>query len=61
MIEEDVAVFTRVIDAIWGLNAAISEGNHAEAAPGIYVAVMECPNFARSDLMACLNYLMEHK
>jgi hypothetical protein len=22
---------------------------------------MECPNFARSDLMACLNYLMEHK
>jgi hypothetical protein len=48
-------------DAVVGLSAAISEGNHVEATPGIYQAVMECPNFARSDLMICLNYLMDHK
>ena len=61
MAEEDVAVFIGVTDAILGLNAAIIEGNHAEAALGIYEAVMGCPNFAKSDLMACLNYVMEHK
>jgi hypothetical protein len=44
-----------------GLNAATSEGNHAEAALGIYEAVIGCSNYARSDLMVCLNYLMDHK
>ena len=43
------------------MSAAISEGNHSEVAPGIYEAVMGCPDFARSDLMLCLNYLMDHK
>ena len=43
------------------MGAAISEGNHNEAAPRIYEAVMGCPNFTRSDLMVCLNYLMDHK
>ena len=48
-------------DVVWGLGAAISVGIHAEAALGIYEAVMGCPNFAKSDLMVCLNYLMDHK
>ena len=59
--QDDVALMTGFTDAIWGLNAALSEGNHSEAAPGIYEAVMGCPNFSRSDLMTCLNYLMDHK
>jgi hypothetical protein len=59
--EEDAALLSGVIDAVWGLGAAISEGNHSEAAPGIYEAVMGCPNFARSDLMVCLNHLMANK
>lgn len=45
----------------WELNAALSEGNHSEVAPGIYEVVIGCPNFSRSDLMTCLNYLMDHK
>ncbi|WVZ83008.1 hypothetical protein U9M48_030199 [Paspalum notatum var. saurae] len=59
--EDDAALMTGFTDAIWGLNAALSEGNHAEAAPGIYRAVMGCTNFSKDDLMTCLNYLMEHK
>jgi hypothetical protein len=47
-------------DVVWGMSAAISEGNHSEVAPRIYEAVMGCPDFARSDLMMCLNYLMDH-
>ncbi|WVZ82999.1 hypothetical protein U9M48_030191, partial [Paspalum notatum var. saurae] len=59
--EDDAALMTGFTDAIWGLNAALSEGNHAEAAPGIYGAVMGCTNFSKDDLMTYLNYLMEHK
>lgn len=59
--EEDAAVMTGMTDAIWGLNAAVSEGNHSEVAPGIYEAVMGCKNLSRPDLMICLNYLMKHK
>ena len=59
--EEDVVLVTGMTDAVWGMSAAISEGNHSEVAPGIYEAVMGCPDFARSDLMLCLNYLMDHK
>ena len=59
--EVDAALLTGMTDAVWGLSAAISKGNHSEAAPGIYEAVMRCPDFARSDLMMCLNYLMDHK
>jgi len=59
--EEDAALLSGVTDVVWGLGAAISVGNHAEAALGIYEAVMGCPNFAKSDLMVCLNYLMDHK
>lgn len=59
--EEDAALMTGMTDAIWGLGHAVSEGNHAEAAPGIYEAVMNCPNFTRPELMKRLNYLMQHK
>lgn len=59
--EEDVAVMTGFTDAIWGLNAAVSEGNHSDAAPGIYEAVMGCSNFTRQELMVCLNFPMQHK
>lgn len=59
--EEDIAAMTAFIDAIWGLNHAVSEGNHNEAAPGIYQVVMGVPNISRPELMVCPNYLMEHK
>jgi hypothetical protein len=59
--EEEVALVTGMIEAVWGMGAAISEGNHSEVALGIYEVVMGCPHFARSDLMLCLNYLMDHK
>ena len=39
----------------------MSEGNHSEAALGIYEAMMGCTNFSRSDRMICLDYLMGHK
>jgi hypothetical protein len=48
-------------EVVVGLSSAIKEGNHSEGAPGIYDAVMMCPNFARFDLMICLNYLMQNK
>jgi hypothetical protein len=48
-------------DAVWGMSATISEGNYSEVAPRIYEAVMGCPDFTRSDLMMCPNYLMDHK
>lgn len=59
--EDDVAMMSGMTTAMLDLSAAIKEGNHSEAALGIYDAVMDCPNFARSDLMVCLNYLMDHK
>ena len=59
--EEERELLTGVTDAIWGLGTVVSEGNHSEAAPGIYKAVMNVPNFSRPELMRCLNYLMLHK
>jgi hypothetical protein len=59
--EDDAALLQEMTEAVAGLTAAISQGNHAEAALGIYQAVMGCPNYARPDLMTCLNYLMENK
>jgi len=59
--DEDQELLTGVTDAIWGLGVAVSEGNHAEAAPGNYEAVMNVPNFSRHDLMKCLNYHLRHK
>ena len=59
--DEDSVLLTGVTDAIWGLGAAVSEGNHNEAALGIYDAVTGCTNFSRSDMMMCLDYLMGHK
>ncbi|CAN6233820.1 unnamed protein product [Urochloa humidicola] len=61
MTEEDRAVLTEMTQAMKGVGTAISEGNNAEGAPGIYQAVMGCPGFARSDLMPCLNYMTKHK
>jgi hypothetical protein len=46
--EENVALVTGMTEAVWGMSAAISEGNHSKVAPGIYEAVMGCPDF---DLM----------
>lgn len=59
--EEDLVLLTRVTNAIWGLGAAVSEGNHSEAALGIYEAMMGYTNFSRSDRMICLDCLMGHK
>lgn len=39
----------------------MTEGNYSEAAPGIYEAVMTCPNFSRPELMFCLNHMMQNK
>jgi hypothetical protein len=59
--EEDAALMTGMTDAIWGLNATVTEDNHLEVAPGIYEVVMGCSNFTRPGLMICLNHLMMHK
>ena len=59
--DEDLVLLTRVTGAIWGLGAAVGEGNHSEATPGIYEVVMGCTNFTRADRMICLDYMMGHK
>ncbi|WVZ75407.1 hypothetical protein U9M48_023460 [Paspalum notatum var. saurae] len=59
--EEDQSLMTGVTDAIWGFTAAVQESTHSEAAPGIYNDVMDCPNFTRTELMFCLDFLMQNK
>ena len=61
MTDEDVAVFNGMKQAISDVAAAVRESIHAEAAPGIYNAVINCPGFSREALMYALNHMMEHK
>lgn len=59
--DEDGVYMASFTDAAWGFVGAVQESNHSEGAPGIVGAVMGCPNFTKTQLMACLDYLMEHK
>ncbi|KAL6595659.1 hypothetical protein ACP70R_047999 [Stipagrostis hirtigluma subsp. patula] len=59
--EEEGSLMSGMIDAIWGFAAAVSETAHAEAAPGVYPAVMETPGFSRQKLMKVLGFLTENK
>ncbi|XP_008646872.1 uncharacterized protein [Zea mays] len=61
MTDEDVAVFNGMKQAVSDVAAAVRESIHAEAAPGIYNAVINCPGFSREALMYALNHMMEHK
>uniref|UniRef100_A0A804QBL5 Uncharacterized protein n=1 Tax=Zea mays TaxID=4577 RepID=A0A804QBL5_MAIZE len=61
MTDEDVAVFNGMKEAVSDVAAAVRESIHAEAAPGIYNAVINCPGFSREALMYALNHMMEHK
>lgn len=59
--DEDRDFMTGMTDAIYSFASAVTEGNHSEAAPGIYEAVMGVPDFTRSELMHCLNHMMLNK
>ncbi|AQK73725.1 10A19I.15 [Zea mays] len=48
-------------EAVSDVAAAVRESIHAEAAPGIYNAVINYPGFSREALMYALNHMMEHK
>uniref|UniRef100_A0A804RB80 Uncharacterized protein n=3 Tax=Zea mays TaxID=4577 RepID=A0A804RB80_MAIZE len=61
MTDEDVAVFNGMKEAVSDVAVAVRESIHAEAAPGIYNAVINCPGFSREALMYALNHMMEHK
>uniref|UniRef100_A0A804LXZ9 Uncharacterized protein n=2 Tax=Zea mays TaxID=4577 RepID=A0A804LXZ9_MAIZE len=61
MTDEDVAVFNGMKEAVSDVAAAVRESIHAEAAPGIYNVVINCPGFSRETLMYALNHMMEHK
>ncbi|AQK90594.1 hypothetical protein Zm00014a_036377 [Zea mays] len=61
MTDEDVVVFNGMKQAVSDVAAAVRESIHAEAAPGIYNAVINCPRFSREALMYALNHMMEHK
>ncbi|KAL5654138.1 hypothetical protein ACJX0J_033457, partial [Zea mays] len=51
MTDEDVAVFNGMKQAVSDVAAAVRESIHAEAAPGIYNAVINCPGFSREALI----------
>uniref|UniRef100_A0A804LUR2 Uncharacterized protein n=1 Tax=Zea mays TaxID=4577 RepID=A0A804LUR2_MAIZE len=59
--DEDVVVFNGMKEDVSDVAAAVRESIHAEAAPGIYNAVINCPGFSREALMYALNHMMEHK
>ncbi|CAN6234041.1 unnamed protein product [Urochloa humidicola] len=59
--EEDGNAMIGLTEAVWGFAGAVRETVHAEGAPGIVRAVMECNNFTKPQLMLCLDHLMEHK
>jgi hypothetical protein len=61
MTDEDVAVFNGMKQAVSDVAAAVRESIHAEAAPGIYNVVINCPGFSKEALMYALNHMMEHK
>ncbi|KAF8696273.1 hypothetical protein HU200_037176 [Digitaria exilis] len=61
VLDDEVAFFIGLTDAINGFAKAVMDTNTPKAAPGIYSAVMGCPNFSREALMFCLNYMMKEK
>jgi hypothetical protein len=61
MTDEDVVVFNGMKEVVSDVAAAVRESIHAEAAPGIYNVVINCPGFSREALMYALNHMMEHK
>uniref|UniRef100_A0A804MTW1 Uncharacterized protein n=1 Tax=Zea mays TaxID=4577 RepID=A0A804MTW1_MAIZE len=61
MIDEDVDLFNGMKEVVSDVAAAVRESIHAEAAPRIYNAVINCPGFSREALMYALNHMMEHK
>jgi hypothetical protein len=61
MTDEDVDVFNGMKEVVSDVATAVRESIHAEAAPGIYNAVINCPGFSREALMYALNHMMEHK
>ncbi|KAF8731897.1 hypothetical protein HU200_015842 [Digitaria exilis] len=61
VLDDEGAFFIGLTDAINGFAKAVMDTNTPKAAPGIYSAVMGCPNFSREALMFCLNYLMKEK
>jgi hypothetical protein len=58
---EDRDLVTGMTDAIYSFASAVAEGNHSDAAPRIYEAVMSVSNFTRPELMFCLNHMMANK
>ncbi|AQK75273.1 10A19I.15 [Zea mays] len=54
MTDEDVAVFNGMKEAVSDVAAAVRESIHAEAAPRIYNAVINCPGFSREALITDL-------
>ncbi|AQK52915.1 10A19I.15 [Zea mays] len=61
MTDEDVVVFNGMKEVVSDVAAAVRESIHAEAPPGIYMAIINCPGFSREALMYALNHMMEHK
>jgi hypothetical protein len=61
MTNEDVVVFNGMKDVVSNVVATVRESVHAEAAPGIYNVVINCPRYSREALMYALNHMMEHK
>jgi alpha-D-ribose 1-methylphosphonate 5-triphosphate synthase subunit PhnH len=54
-------VFNGMKETVSDAAAVVRESIHAEAAPGIYNVVINCPGFSREALMYALNHMMEHK
>jgi hypothetical protein len=61
MTDEDVVVFNGMKEAVSDVAAAVRESIHAEAAPGIYNVVINCPGFSREALMYALNHMIWFK
>ncbi|TVU13018.1 hypothetical protein EJB05_46687, partial [Eragrostis curvula] len=62
---QDEHLMQGITSAIWGMAQAMidaaSTSAKAEAVPGLYPAVMSCPNFSREALMFALGHLMDNK
>ncbi|WVZ54213.1 hypothetical protein U9M48_005049 [Paspalum notatum var. saurae] len=54
--DDEVTLICGLTDAMRGFSAAVSD-----AIPGLYQAVMSCPDFTREALMTALGYLSEKK
>ena len=54
-------MFNGMKETVSDAAAVVRESIHAEAAPGIYNVVINCPGFSREALMYALNHMMEQK